>query len=467
MKTLNHPNIIKYYGGWLDQSNKKIIMITEFFTGGNLKQHLKTCKKPRLRVIKKWIKEILNGLIYLHSHDIIHRDIKCDNFFIDKINGIVKIGDLGESQFLKGYNFLTNFVGTEGFIAPEVHEGKYNIKADIYSLGISIIEMLTLETPYKEYDGILQIYQKQKDNIYPESLFKIINVNVVDFIKLCLKNENERPSAKELIENKWLNDDLSEENDNPVFIKDMLRLNVFRMDSKKNNLNSFSPRYLENTKKIVEEFKFSPKIMRGQSYDKEQYNKLKIRRNSSKKTTIKSVSTYDSNSNLFQFKKKSSSFKISIKDIDNEKKKDNNEIEIQFIISKEKWKNKSIIFLFNYLEMLTCHYNLKNDTIEGLVNELTIAIDLKDDESKVVTNKLFDSIQNYKDNKREKIEKFFNDYSNLKNSIQELNNSNYTKNLSIYYEKFVNLEKNDNDSINKLNRFIKFKSAISNFCSCE
>ena len=85
--------------------------------------------------------------------------------------------------------------------------------------------------------------------------------------------------------------------------------------------------------------------MRGQSYDKEQYNKSKIRRNSSKKTTIKSVSTYDSNSNLFQFKKKSSSFKISIKDIDNEKKKDNNEIEIQFIISKEKWKNKSIIFI--------------------------------------------------------------------------------------------------------------------------
>ena len=117
--------------------------------------------------------------------------------------------------------------------------------------------------------------------------------------------------------------------------------------------------------------------------------------------------------------------------------------------------------------MLTCHYNLKNDTIEGLVNELTIAIDLKDDESKVVTNKLFDSIQNYKDNKREKIDKFFYDYSNLKNSIQELCNSNYTKNLSIYYEKFVNLEKNDNDSINKLNRFIKFKSAISNFCSCE
>ena len=343
MKTLNHPNIIKYYSCWLDQNNQKVILITEFFTGGNLKQHLKISKPLRLRVIKKWIKEILNGLIYLHSKDIIHRDIKCDNFFIDKINGIVKIGDLGESQLLKGYDFLTNFVGTEGFIAPEVHEGKYNTKADIYSLGMSIIEMLTLEKPYKECDGILNIYQKQKKNIYPESLNKICNDNMVNFIKLCLKNENERPSAKELLDNKWLNDDLSEENDKCVLIKDLLRLNVFKVNSRKNNLNSFSPIILNNAKKIKEDFKYSPKIVRGQSYDHKEKTVL-IRRNSSKKTNppIRTTSTNDSNSNLFHFQKKHSIFKITINEYEDDKKKDFNEIEIQFIIIKDGWKNKSI-----------------------------------------------------------------------------------------------------------------------------
>ena len=229
MKNLKHPNIIQYYYGWLDQNKKKVYMITEFFTGGTLKNHLKKSQPPRLRVIKKWIKEILKGLNYLHSKEIIHRDIKCENFFFDRINGTVKIGDLGESQFLKGYKFLSNFVGTEGFIAPEVHEGKYNTKADIYSLGMAIIEMLTLETPYKECDGILQIYDKEKKNIFPESLKKICNLNVVNFIKLCLKNQNERPSAKELLFNKWLNDDLSDENDKPVFIKEKLRLNAFKI----------------------------------------------------------------------------------------------------------------------------------------------------------------------------------------------------------------------------------------------
>ena len=358
MKTLNHPNIIKYYSCWLDQNNKKVIMITEFFTGGNLKHHLKISKPLRLRVIKKWIKEILNGLIYLHSKDIIHRDIKCDNFFIDKINGIVKIGDLGESKFLKGYDFLTNFVGTEGFIAPEVHEGKYNTKADIYSLGMAIIEMLTLETPYKECDGILQIYDKEKKNIFPESLKKICNLNVVNFIKLCLKNQNERPSAKELLFNKWLNDDLSDENDKPVFIKEKLRLNAFKInysknancDKKKyclNQINSFSPRYLENTKKIQREFCYSPKIQRGISYDNEKKNQNQclIDRNSSKET-IQTESTFDSNRNLYNIKKKYSSFKIDIKDINKEEKKNKNEIEIQFIIGKYGWKNKSKILYF-------------------------------------------------------------------------------------------------------------------------
>ena len=165
---------------------------------------------------------------------------------------------------------------------------------------------------------------------------------MVNFIKLCLKNENERPSAKELLDNKWLNDDLSEENDKCVLIKDLLRLNVFKVNSRKNNLNSFSPIILNNAKKIKEDFKYSPKI-RGQSYDHKEKTGF-IRRNSSKKTspTIRTTSTNDSNSNLFHFQKKHSIFKITINEYEDDKKKDFNEIEIQFIIMKDGWKNKSI-----------------------------------------------------------------------------------------------------------------------------
>ena len=71
MKQLDHPNIVKYYTGWYDKEKKKVIIITEMVSGGSLKQNLKSIRSPRLRLLKKWIKEILSGLAYLHSKKII------------------------------------------------------------------------------------------------------------------------------------------------------------------------------------------------------------------------------------------------------------------------------------------------------------------------------------------------------------------------------------------------------------
>ena len=102
MSKLNHPNIVKFIAGWYNRKLKKVIMITEFISGGSLKLNIKKINiSPRLRLIKKWIKEILNGLSYLHSQNIIHRDIKCDNIFIDRITGNIKIGDLGNGIIVK------------------------------------------------------------------------------------------------------------------------------------------------------------------------------------------------------------------------------------------------------------------------------------------------------------------------------------------------------------------------------
>ena len=105
-------------------------------------------------------------------------------------------------------------------------------------------------------------------------------------------------------------------------IKHLFRLDVFKVNSNKNNLNSFSPKHLNNTKKIKEDFKYSPKIFRVQSYDHKE-KKVFIRRNSSKKTTqtIRTSSTLDSNSNLFNFQKKHSLFKITINEYEDNKKK--------------------------------------------------------------------------------------------------------------------------------------------------
>lgn len=97
LRTLKHENIIKSYVSWVDDEKKTINMITELFTSGSLRQYRKKHKSVDLKAIKNWARQILKGLVYLHSHEppIIHRDLKCDNIFVNGNHGEVKIGDLG------------------------------------------------------------------------------------------------------------------------------------------------------------------------------------------------------------------------------------------------------------------------------------------------------------------------------------------------------------------------------------
>jgi hypothetical protein len=223
--------------------------------------------------------------------------------------------------------------------------------------------MLTLETPYKECEGTLKIYENKKNEIYPESFYKINNENVKNFIKLCLRKENERPTANELLNNKWLNDDISNENNFPVKINNSLRLDIFQYKPK----NDFIPLIINNNEIEIQKKKidlakssFSPiqnhsnilkvdfnKIInqRGRSYDKEFINNHLLKRNSSRYTDESTVDSQKKSSvnQRIKYNKRNSYFKITIKDDKENKKVNKNEIEIQFVVGKEEWKNKSKI----------------------------------------------------------------------------------------------------------------------------
>ncbi|KAG6524186.1 probable serine/threonine-protein kinase WNK3 [Zingiber officinale] len=213
LKTLKHKNIIKFYSSWVDAKNNNINFITEVFTSGTLRQYRKKHKHVDTRALKKWSRQILSGLLYLHSNDppVIHRDLKCDNLFVNGNQGEVKIGDLGLAAILRHANSAHSVIGTPEFMAPELYEEEYNELVDIYAFGMCLLELVTFEYPYVECSNAAQIYKKVTSGVKPASLAKVKDPGVKKFIEKCIANVSERLSAKELLQDPFLQ--LDSEND--------------------------------------------------------------------------------------------------------------------------------------------------------------------------------------------------------------------------------------------------------------
>ena len=186
---MKHPNLLEYISVWYEENKNKAVIITELLQGGNLREYRKYQKKIKVKLIKKWIKQLLSVLDYLHSNDYIHHDVKCQNILVDRVSGNLKLGDLLCAEKLDNKKYFTKYIGTEEFMAPEVKEGKYSFKADIYSLGITLIQLITMEKPYKEFQRKIDIFEAKKKGEYPLSFNQIKNNEIKNFISLCLKEK--------------------------------------------------------------------------------------------------------------------------------------------------------------------------------------------------------------------------------------------------------------------------------------
>ncbi|PKA63846.1 putative serine/threonine-protein kinase WNK1 [Apostasia shenzhenica] len=205
LNTLKHNNIMKFYTSWVDTSKRNINFITEMFTSGTLRQYRQSHRRVNIRAVKHWCRQILTGLVYLHSHDppVIHRDLKCDNIFINGNQGVVKIGDLGLAAILRK-SHADHCVGTPEFMAPEVYEEEYNELVDIYSFGLCVLEMATFDYPYSECSHPAQIYKKVISGTKPEALYRIKDPRLRQFVEKCLVTASQRLPAKELLKDPFL-----------------------------------------------------------------------------------------------------------------------------------------------------------------------------------------------------------------------------------------------------------------------
>ncbi|KAK4407693.1 putative serine/threonine-protein kinase WNK4 [Sesamum angolense] len=201
LSTLNHDSIIRFYTSWIDVENRTFNFITEMFSSGTLREYRAKYKRVNIRAIKIWARQILEGLVYLHGHDppVIHRDLKCDNIFVNGHLGQVKIGDLGLAAILQGSHRAHSVIGTPEFMAPELYEENYDELVDVYSFGMCVLEMITSEYPYSECTNPAQIYKKVTSGKKPRAFYKVQDLDAQRFIGKCLESASKRLSAKELM----------------------------------------------------------------------------------------------------------------------------------------------------------------------------------------------------------------------------------------------------------------------------
>jgi len=203
LKQMSHPNIIKLKEFYLTKK-KKLWIVMEYADGGDISTKIKKIKDEGSVFTEAHIiyyfSQICDGIKYCHDKKIFHRDIKSQNIFVTS-NDDIKIGDFGISKVLDNTkDNLQTLVGTPCYLSPEIIENQwYNIKSDIYALGVLLYEMWALRHPFRG-DSIhalaLQIVSNKYDSL--SDSYSLELRQLVD--NLLSKDPEQRMSIDKIIE---------------------------------------------------------------------------------------------------------------------------------------------------------------------------------------------------------------------------------------------------------------------------
>ncbi|KAI1158011.1 hypothetical protein F5B18DRAFT_642734 [Nemania serpens] len=202
LKNLHHDNIVKYIG--FVKSADCLNIILEYCENGSLHSICKAYGKFPENLVGVYMTQVLLGLQYLHDQGVIHRDIKGANILTTK-DGKVKLADFGVStSTLAGPDKEAQVVGTPYWMAPEIIELSGATPAsDIWSLGCTVIELLSGKPPYHHLQAMPALFAIVNDDHPP--LPEGVSSAARDFLMQCFqKDPNLRVSARKLLKHNWI-----------------------------------------------------------------------------------------------------------------------------------------------------------------------------------------------------------------------------------------------------------------------
>ncbi|WOG90680.1 hypothetical protein DCAR_0309924 [Daucus carota subsp. sativus] len=208
LQQLDHPNIVQYLGSEIIED--RFCIYLEYVHPGSVNNYVREhCGSITESVVRSFTRHILSGLAYLHSTNTIHRDIKGANLLVNA-SGVVKLADFGLAKHLTKYAVDLSLKGSPYWMAPEVLQSMMRkdsnpelaFAVDIWSVGCTVIEMLTGKPPWSEYNGVQALFNVlNRSPSIPETL----SAEGKDFLRKCFQRDPaDRPTAAALLDHPFV-----------------------------------------------------------------------------------------------------------------------------------------------------------------------------------------------------------------------------------------------------------------------
>ena len=408
MYNINHPYSVKLYNHFED--NEKLYLIMELASNGNLYNFIQNNKNQKIKtkeMIKKIIIQVIEIIKYLHSLDIIYRDIKPENILLDKDYN-VKLCDYGWASYLSKGQFCSAYCGTPEYVSPEViKKYPYNEKVDIWGIGVLIFELVFGYPPFTSNFNEDRFNNIKEGKInWPKDLN---DMELKDLIEKILKvNPKDRISLDEIEKHQWLFDTYK------------------KMKEEKKTNDTF-----ENKEKSQTEIYKSNIMHNGIS---KLFNSSKILPKLNSYVALENDGTFDAKELLNIYKMENNQLRLKILKVEEDNK----------ILQKKCCDYNDVCYLNQKL-------NKKIDENNQQILSLTSKCEQKDDIIKDIEKKIKElSLQN---NEYKKLEYIKNDYKIMEKELKNLKTLLEQKNIN-----YINIDNNkamNEEELKKiLNNFI-------------